>query len=127
MKSYLNSHRVNEETIEIEMIFIAKENRNNGEGTKLYLEWEKSLPKEIKCVKLFAADTGSGNSYPFWERLGYEFKYTGDSLEDITSAVGYEGTYTMIKGVNGHPTPKSIWVEPEEENEDYANNKKFKP
>ena len=64
MKSYLNSHRINEEIIEIEMIFIAKEDRNKGEGTKLYLEWEKSLPKEIKCVKLFAADTGSGNSYP---------------------------------------------------------------
>ncbi len=63
MKSYLNSHRINEEIIEIEMIFIAKEDRNKGEGTKLYLEWEKSLPKEIKCVKLFAADTGSGNSY----------------------------------------------------------------
>ena len=110
MKSYLNSHRVNDDIVELEMIFIAKENRNKGEGTKLYLEWEKSLPKEIKYVKLFAADTGSGNSHPFWEKLGYEFKYTGDSLEDITNSVGYEGTYTMLKGVNGNPTPKAIWV-----------------
>ncbi len=57
--------------------------------------------------------------------MGYEFKYTGDSLEDITSAVGYEGTYTMIKGVNGHPTPKPIWVETEEDEE--LKPKKFKP
>lgn len=100
---------------EVIMLFVDEKERGKGVGTKTYEDFEKSLPKNIQRVKLFAADTGSGNSNDFWEKLGFDYVYTSDCADELKSAVGYEGFYTMHKGVNGFKTPEAIFVEPEVE------------
>lgn len=84
-------------------LYVPKELRGKGIGQKLYLNWETNLPSETKLVKLFAADYGDGlgNSDPFWERLGFEHQYYGETMS-------YEGEHTMWKGVKCHPTPEPV-------------------
>lgn len=54
-----------------------------------------------------AADTGSGLSNGFWEAMGFNYQYDGESLD-------YETSQYMWKGVNGHPTPETVWVDAED-------------
>jgi hypothetical protein len=95
--------------IEISMFLVEVLKRGKGIGSKFYLEWEKNLPKEVELITLFAADTGDGNSDDFWEKLGFDFKYTADTQTDLLNSVGYEGIHRMWKGVNNKPTPQSIY------------------
>jgi GNAT superfamily N-acetyltransferase len=86
---------------------IPKVSRKQGLGRRAYEEWEASLPKEIKLVRLFAADYDNGNSDGFWEAMGFDWNYTGENLS-------YEAQHAMWKGVNGHPTPPPVNVDEEE-------------
>lgn len=107
--SYINDHRSGD-GIWIDMIFIQEGHRGKGHGTQLYKNWEKDLPKDIKYVIVFAADTGSGNSDKFWQSLGFQYKYDAENSD----VLDYQSQHTLVKGVNGFPTPKSIWVNPED-------------
>ena len=61
-----------------------------------------------------AADTGDGQSEGFWDALGFDWRYPSDSESDL----GYEARYTMVKGVNGHPTPMPILIDEDDEEEE---------
>ena len=85
----------------VDMVFVPDGRRGRGEGRRLYEEWEAGLPGDVEMVLVFAADTeGEGNSDGFWEALGFSYRFEGD--EDDLS---YDAAHTMVKGVNGHPTP----------------------
>jgi len=92
----------------VDMIFIPPEKRRQGEGTKLYKEWEAALPHSIKLIRLLAADTGHGTSEAFWEHLGFAFAYDAEDSGDLT----YEQRQEMVKGVHGTPTPAPVQIEP---------------
>lgn len=114
-KSYIAAHWANEDqtAIEIEMMLVVGEH-GKGEGRRLYEEWEAALPKTVKLVTLFAADyDGSGNSDGFWGKMGFDWVYNAGDACDMD----YESTHRMHKGVNGHPTPPTIWWEAEPEDE----------
>lgn len=74
--------------------------RRNKLGSAAYLAWEGKLPPNIKLVRLFAADTGSGRSNHFWDYLGFCYRYF------YNEAHNNEIRFEMHKGVNGHKTPK---------------------
>lgn len=100
MKQHLESHHAGS-IVWIDMLYVAPDDRGRGEGRRMYERFEASLPSDITLVRVFAADTeGTGNSDEFWRALGFEYRYDGD--ED---ALSYEGAHTLVKGVNGHPTP----------------------
>lgn len=84
-------------------LYVPRNLRSSGMGTKIYLDWEANLPTSVQLVKLFAADYGEGrgNSNSFWEELGFDYQY-GDEISD------YEARHSMRKGVNGNPTPPPI-------------------
>jgi GNAT superfamily N-acetyltransferase len=98
-KPYIHAHLNNLDAAEIEMFFVPRSRRKKGVGTVLYLDWEKTLPKTVKRVELFAADTGEGRSDGFWESLGFVYKFAGEEDE-----LGYELAHWMWKGVNGYTT-----------------------
>jgi len=100
-QAYINGH-VTGTIAWVDMIWVPPGERKNGKGRGLYLDWESKLPPETTLVRLMAADTGSGNSDPFWERLGFNWVYLGS--DDLR----YEDLHMMWKGVNGTPTPASI-------------------
>lgn len=99
----------------VDMLFVPPTERRRGKGRALYEQWEKDLPPDVEVVFLFAADTdGSGNSDEFWDRLGFDYRYTSDDPEHLT----YEEQHWMVKGVNGHRTPEPLWRGPEEDEEE---------
>lgn len=98
------AHRSGPDAIWIDWFAIPRERRGRGDGRRLYEAFEASLPDEIKLIFAFAADTdGSGNSDGFWTAMGFEYRYDGEDL-------AYEAAHTMIKGINGAPTPDPIWI-----------------
>jgi len=107
MNENIESHEQGD-TMWLDLIEVPKSQQRKGLGRKEYEEWEGSLPKNIKLVKLMAADMGDGNSQGFWERMGFDFVYTSNDPNNIP----YEYRQEMQKGVNGHPTPNPIdWEE----------------
>lgn len=114
-QAYISAHSVDKKNsiVEIDMIFVPQEQRRQGEGTRLYEEWEAELPKSVHAVHLFAANTeGEGfgddeNSDDFWSAQGFDYRFRARRSSD-SHRLPYEERHTMVKGVNGHPTPKPI-------------------
>lgn len=83
-------------------------------GATEYARWEASLPKDIKLVRLHAADMGSGSSEGFWERMGFDWRYDyGESIGPRDRR--YEHSREMVKGVNGHPTPPTVVIDEDDD------------
>ncbi len=98
--------------VELTMFSIPKEERRRGVGRSTYESWEASLPLSVKVIRLFAADTdGNGNSDCFWERMGFDWRYTADDISDMD----YTTQHSMHKGIHGHPTPEPVFVDACEE------------
>ena len=104
-KSFIEAHLSGENVLWIDMMFVPKEQRGKGIGTQFYEEWEKSIPESVTLIKLMAADTGDYDSTGFWDKMGFSFVY------DSNLELDYETAQMMWKGVNGNPTPKSIFVD----------------
>lgn len=92
----IDSH-ISGNTAWVDMIQVPKERRGAGEGKKAYEDWEKTLPSNVRQVRLFAADTGAGSSTGFWEKMGFDYLYTSEDPSDIP----YESRMMMRKAVNG--------------------------
>lgn len=107
---YIHAHRSGD-TIWIDMMEVPEGQRRKGVGANVYQQWEASLPPDIKLVRLMAADTGSGKSNGFWEAMGFDYQYDGDDLD-------YETSQYMWKGVNGHPTPPTVIVDGEDDDQE---------
>lgn len=107
--TYISAH-LSGDIMWLDMMRVTPEKRGSGIGRKYYRQWELQLPKNVELVRLMAADTGSGLSNGFWEAMGYEYVYDGDP-----DVIGYEASQHMWKGVNGHPTPEPILVDPEDD------------
>lgn len=110
----INAHRTNDDTIYIEWFEVPEALRGQGLGTAAYEKFEKSLPKKIKYIRLHAADSGSGPSDPFWEAMGFGYRYDFEDEPDATSP-DYEAFHEMVKGINGTETPEPIPVDDEDE------------
>jgi predicted GNAT superfamily acetyltransferase len=102
----IEGHLSSPETAWVDMILIPAQERGTGQGRRTYEAWEARLPATVEVVRLFAADTGSGESDGFWEAMSFEYQYDCEDESDLD----YESSHMMFKGVNGHPTPKPIWV-----------------
>jgi hypothetical protein len=66
--------------------------KGKGMGTQEYFRFEKSLPKDIKKIRLVASDTGYGKTHVFWDKMGFDYAYPDDDNEMIKileSASGY--------------------------------------
>lgn len=117
-----------ETVIEIDWFSMPAHLRGRGLGQKAYEAWESQLPPSVKLVTLFAADSeGRGNSDPFWERLGFNWRWNAGDVSEMS----YEAAHRMHKGVNGHPTPDSVWWiedgDPEDTPDGVAPSAGFKP
>lgn len=104
---YIEAHRSGD-IVWIDMMVVPKGRRGTGAGRAFYDAWVAALPQDIPLIRLMAADTGAGLSNGFWEAMGFSYVYVGDDLD-------YELGQQMWQGVNGHPTPPSIEVEPAED------------
>lgn len=87
---------------EIVVMIIPPRLRSQGVGRKVYHEWEASLPSTVHYVTLDPIDAGDGFSGGFWEKMGFSYVYTPSDDPD------FEVPKTMVKGVNGHPTPNPV-------------------
>lgn len=106
IRPYIESH-ISGNVAWIDMFYVPRSQRRQGMGYKMYQEWETSLPKNIKLIRLFSSDTGGGQSSEFWLKLGFDFQYDGENLD-------YETSNYMWKGVNGVPTPEVIYIDGED-------------
>jgi hypothetical protein len=65
--------------------------KGKGFGTQEYMKFEKSLPKDIKKIRLVASDAGYGPTHEFWDRMGFDYAYPDDDNEmvKLLEASGY--------------------------------------
>ena len=65
--------------------------KGKGLGTQEYMKFEKSLPKDIKKIRLVASDAGYGPTHEFWDRMGFDYAYPDDDNEmvKLLEASGY--------------------------------------
>lgn len=106
-KPYIDDHRSGD-IMWLDMMAVPV--RGQGIGRRYYQQWEAELPKDIKLVRLMAADAGHGLANGFWEKMGFEYQYDGEDLD-------YETSQYMWKGVNGFPTPETVWVGDDDDEE----------
>lgn len=110
---HIDAHWGGKDKVYIEWFLVPKELRGRGVGTAAYKEWEKSLPKTVRYVTLHAVDSGHGYSGPFWESLGFVYRWDYGYTPEVMDRL-YESSHAMIKGVGRTPTPKTVRVDPEE-------------
>jgi hypothetical protein len=91
------------------MLYVPKAMRSQGVGRRTYEEWEAKLPPSVERVELEAVDygDGAGDASPFWDSLGFSYKYDGSNLTT-------EAQQAMWKGVNGHEVT-TIYVDDEDD------------
>lgn len=65
--------------------------KGKGLGRAEYEKFEKSLPKDIKKIRLVASDAGYGPTHDFWDRMGFDYAYPDDDNEmvKLLEASGY--------------------------------------
>lgn len=57
--------------------------KGKGLGRAEYEKFEKSLPKDIKKIRLVASDAGYGPTHDFWDRMGFDYAYPDDDNEMV--------------------------------------------
>lgn len=57
--------------------------KGKGLGKAEYEKFEKSLPKDIKKIRLVASDAGYGPTHDFWDRMGFDYAYPDDDNEMV--------------------------------------------
>jgi GNAT superfamily N-acetyltransferase len=76
--SKLDVH-ISGDTLWIDNFAVAEGLRRQGSGTILVRAIENAARSNgIKCIRLWAADTGSGRSNHFWDAMGYKYDYEAD-------------------------------------------------
>jgi hypothetical protein len=113
----VRAHPRSADTMYLEWFALPRELRGKGLGRRAYKLWEKTVPKEFKLIQLHAADSGSGPTDAFWERMGFQWRF--DFGEPVYSASDprYEASHEMQKGIHGKRTPDLVDV-PNEDGED---------
>jgi GNAT superfamily N-acetyltransferase len=81
----ITAHPLGPNTAYIEWFAVPKGHRGKGVGTQAYEEWERALPPGITTIRLHAADSGEGPSGPFWESLGFEYRWDEDEIDDAVA------------------------------------------
>jgi GNAT superfamily N-acetyltransferase len=110
---HIDAHGVGNDKVYIEWFLVPKDLRGRGVGTAAYRQWEKGLPKTVRYVTLNAVDSGHGYSGPFWESLGFVYKWDYGYAPDVSDRL-YESSHFMIKGVGRTLTPKTVSIDPDE-------------
>lgn len=85
----INAHRVGD-TLWID--YFEVQTKFKGAGTRAYLDFEKSLPNDIKQIRLVASDAGEGPSHAFWDKMGFDYAFPDDDNEMVkvlTEMSGY--------------------------------------
>lgn len=93
---FLASHQAGD-TAWLDVLFVPKENRHQGWGTRLFNNWIKSLPEEITKVELLAVDLDGGSPIGFWKKLGFEVE--DQYFEDVPET----GCYMVRKAHDSDP------------------------
>ena len=74
-----------EDTVYIEWFKVPEAFRRRGVGRPTYAQWERSLPRPFKTIRLHAADPGSGPSDEFWSALGFNYRWSRDEIDDAVA------------------------------------------
>jgi len=70
---FLASH-LSGDTAWVDVLFVPQEQRRRGWGTRLFADWAKTLPTDVKHIELLAVDLGGGSPVRFWSKLGFEIE-----------------------------------------------------
>lgn len=80
--SKLDVH-ISGDTLWIDNFEVAKGLRRHGTGSLLVRAIEKAArSNDIRRIRLWAADTGTGRSNHFWEAMGYSYDYDDESGDE---------------------------------------------
>ena len=68
---FLASHHTGD-TAWLDLLFVPRDSRHQGWGRRLFSNWLRSLPEEIKKIEVLAVDLDGGSPIGFWRKLGFE-------------------------------------------------------
>ncbi len=74
------------------------------------MKFEKSLPKDIKKIRLVASDAGYGPTHEFWDRMGFDYAYPDDDNEMVKLLEAVK--FKVQKGKNKFSTELLVSGEP---------------
>ena len=74
----IDCHRSGSDVLWIDMFLVPRDQRQQGLGRAAFERFLTKIPKDVKLLRLFAADTGAGRSHGFWESMGFDFMYDID-------------------------------------------------
>jgi GNAT superfamily N-acetyltransferase len=63
--------RVEGETAWVSLIYVPRGLRRHGSGRQMFERWAASIPREVKQIKLLAAEIDDVSPIDFWEHLGF--------------------------------------------------------
>jgi len=87
----IDAHRVGNSVV---IDYFEVNPQRQGLGSKKYKEWESKLPKDIKTIKLYASDAGSGNSEMFWDQMGFDWTdEPGYMIKHLKSSISEASGY----------------------------------
>jgi hypothetical protein len=70
---FLASH-VRGDTAWLDVLFVPRDQRHHGWGSRMFLDWAKSLPAEIKKIELLAVNIDEDSPVGFWMKMGFDFE-----------------------------------------------------
>jgi len=56
----------------IDVLFVPQEQRHQGFGRRMVLQWLSKLPATIKKIELLAVDLDGGSPVGFWKKMGFD-------------------------------------------------------
>ena len=68
---FLASH-LSGQTAWVDLLFVPRDHRYHGWGRKMFMDWARTLPAEVKQIELLAVDLDGGSPVGFWSKLGFE-------------------------------------------------------
>lgn len=68
---FLATH-LNDDVAWIDVLFVPKEQRFQGFGRRMVLEWLSKLPATIKKIEVLAVDLDGGSPVGFWKKMGFD-------------------------------------------------------
>ena len=87
----------------VHMLYVPPQMRKKGIGKRVLNEYIKSLPKQVKVIRLQSATLGSGDTMSYWTSLGFKRVYDTTQMSDKGDA-----PRILEMGVNGYKLPPPI-------------------
>lgn len=78
--------RIESDTAWVGLIYVPRELRRNGIGRRMFDRWARSVPEEVRQIRLLPVALDDESPVGFWQRLGFRFEETDPIIGGVAGA-----------------------------------------